>query len=707
MRPIYRDKTNLEVTDEHYWKNIRIALEESRYLIVLASPHSAKSTPVDMEVAHFLASHDQQSKLVVPIILSGRVNGVDDDAALCPTLRELGATITSRNLPKMLPDASDIAERDAWEQAFVDLISYLLRLDKKAVGDHIQREERKQALTLRKWFISVTVLAVLAVLSAAWAIKRERESLVAKNLAEERRQIAEIEKNNARESEGRAVRARSTAEKLINSMMFTLADELRPLGRLDLLDHVSKEAEHYFSSNPSNDVNSMQNEGALWNNRGEVLLKSGNLKDARKAFEKSLEIDKRLKNIDPSGVRRSQNILVSYFNLGTVAEYEEDLEAARNFFNKALITGNQFLIRHPQDAEVQIYLALCYTAICDIEILEGNLSEAEKAIKKTQMMHKGVSSRINDSNRALYDLISSQSHAVERAISGGNLSAAGSISEKRLATIKHRASKEKYNASLQLSLANAYREVGDVFDLQEEYDKAMESYDEAKNIYELLAKTDSLNIYSQREYGIIHNRLGSISRVKGDLDSARKAFEHGLKISNNLAQLDSNNSNLQRDLFISYHLLGDIFQRQGDFVTARKLLNKALEGIKGLADRAPRDTQSQRELSVIYYRLGLLTKESKDLSDARDFFEKALAIRRRLASANPESAIAQLDLFSSQSGLFDFYANQNDRENTLKYLNATYQTVKHIEAAGFEVDSTDKQLFDYIKKFYDASSLKD
>ena len=67
VRPIYRDKTNLEVTDEHYWKNIRRALEESRYILVLCSPHSAKSQPVNMEIAHFLAAHGNDATRVVPV----------------------------------------------------------------------------------------------------------------------------------------------------------------------------------------------------------------------------------------------------------------------------------------------------------------------------------------------------------------------------------------------------------------------------------------------------------------------------------------------------------------------------------------------------------------------------------------------------------------------------------------------------------------
>lgn len=61
VRPIYRDKTSLGVTDDDYWNNIRPALQQSRYLIVLCSPNSAQprpgatNHPVDLEVSHFLA----------------------------------------------------------------------------------------------------------------------------------------------------------------------------------------------------------------------------------------------------------------------------------------------------------------------------------------------------------------------------------------------------------------------------------------------------------------------------------------------------------------------------------------------------------------------------------------------------------------------------------------------------------------------------
>ena len=175
VRPIYRDKTNLEVTDEHYWMNIRRALEESRYLIVLCSPSSAGSTPVDMEVAHFLETHGGDASAVVPVIVSGNVTSMGDDAALSPALRALGHALIDRNLPTMVPDTT-IAEQDAWEQGFVSLVSYLLRLERSALGDHIQRETKRQARVLRRWLVAVVLLTLCAIAAGIYSIIQQREA---------------------------------------------------------------------------------------------------------------------------------------------------------------------------------------------------------------------------------------------------------------------------------------------------------------------------------------------------------------------------------------------------------------------------------------------------------------------------------------------------------------------------------------------------
>lgn len=174
IRPVYRDKTNLEVTDEHYWTNIRRALEKSRFLIVLCSPASAHQRsdapnhPVNMEVEYFLETHDQQSRHIVPVILGGSVTSSGEDAAFCPILRELGDNLIGRNLPSMVPDTGG-SDQEAWELGFVAIISYLLKLDRDAVGSHIQSETRKQAKSLRRWLYLVSTLALIAVFAGVMA----------------------------------------------------------------------------------------------------------------------------------------------------------------------------------------------------------------------------------------------------------------------------------------------------------------------------------------------------------------------------------------------------------------------------------------------------------------------------------------------------------------------------------------------------------
>ncbi|MCX6847870.1 MAG: TIR domain-containing protein, partial [Verrucomicrobia bacterium] len=197
VRPIYRDKTNLEVTDEHYWKNIRRALEESRHLIILCSPNSAASEPVNMEVAHFLEAHGGEASLVAPVILNGSVTSAGEEAALCPALRVLGAALINRNLPSMVADI-ETAEQDAWEAGFVALMSYLLALDRAALGDHIRREERRQLARNRVLTVTFAALALAAVAGGSIAWQQRSAALEAKRDVESANTLI-LEKSRALE----------------------------------------------------------------------------------------------------------------------------------------------------------------------------------------------------------------------------------------------------------------------------------------------------------------------------------------------------------------------------------------------------------------------------------------------------------------------------------------------------------------------------
>ncbi|HYF35952.1 MAG TPA: PQQ-binding-like beta-propeller repeat protein [Prosthecobacter sp.] len=170
LRPIYRDKTHLEVDPAHYWDNLKHAIDQSRYLIVLCTPDAAASEPVDREVVHFLKSREGTVENLVPVILKGRVGCGGEEECLGRTLRELGSQIQDRNLPSMVPDGEG-AEVEGWENGFIGLAAYLLQLQRSALMDHVRREERRQKLRARILAGVMGVLAAGAILGGAMAFR--------------------------------------------------------------------------------------------------------------------------------------------------------------------------------------------------------------------------------------------------------------------------------------------------------------------------------------------------------------------------------------------------------------------------------------------------------------------------------------------------------------------------------------------------------
>ena len=105
LRPIFRDRRDLEANENSFTEDIKKALERSRYLIVLCSPDSAVSHWVEEEVKYFLSTHDNDYNLIVPVILSGVPDLGSELECLPPSLRL--REVMERNLPSMVPDEGE------------------------------------------------------------------------------------------------------------------------------------------------------------------------------------------------------------------------------------------------------------------------------------------------------------------------------------------------------------------------------------------------------------------------------------------------------------------------------------------------------------------------------------------------------------------------------------------------------------------------
>jgi len=205
FRPIFRDSTELAANPD-LAARIANALEQSAYLIVVCSPHAAKSHWVDEEIVRFRALHGEAR--ILSVILEGSPQG-DYENCFPPALRYRPAGDQRERLEPMAADLRP--GRDGRRRARLKLVAGMLGV---GLDELVRRDAQRR---VRQW-MAVAAAAVFAlVITGALALT----ALLARN---------------------EAFRQRAHAEGLIEFMLNDLRKQLEPGGRLDAMDGVGREA---------------------------------------------------------------------------------------------------------------------------------------------------------------------------------------------------------------------------------------------------------------------------------------------------------------------------------------------------------------------------------------------------------------------------------------------------------------------------------
>ncbi len=159
LRPIFRDRNDfsagLTLTDQTI-----AALHASAALIVLCSPASAKSAAVNEEVRLF--KHRCPDRRIVPVILSGKPNGGEQEC-FPPALKfELDAEGQITDRPAATTIAADVREEgvgDGRELALAKVVAALIGVPPDEVFRRAERERKRQARIRNAIAASVVILA--------------------------------------------------------------------------------------------------------------------------------------------------------------------------------------------------------------------------------------------------------------------------------------------------------------------------------------------------------------------------------------------------------------------------------------------------------------------------------------------------------------------------------------------------------------------
>lgn len=140
VRDVFIDVKNLHVSDTDFSDDIKKAIEESRYLIVVCSKRAAVSTYINDEVEYFLQTHNNDLSCIIPVF----IDTVEDGLPMA--IR--GANMLSRHCPvyNSLTDAKDEVNL----YCFYHIVSFLLKVDFNIIYDRYKSYSKRKKRTITR-----------------------------------------------------------------------------------------------------------------------------------------------------------------------------------------------------------------------------------------------------------------------------------------------------------------------------------------------------------------------------------------------------------------------------------------------------------------------------------------------------------------------------------------------------------------------------
>lgn len=157
VRPIFLDLTDLSAQVRDFSTELKENLEASRYLIVICSPNSAKSPFVRTEIEHFLATHNNDIDLLIPVYVDSVLSGIHP---------QIDKILSTRNCPIFVTGKGD-AGHIGRKYCFYHVMEFLLKVDFDKLFNRYE-EYKKRKMRIRTTILSTVLLILFGSISYGW-----------------------------------------------------------------------------------------------------------------------------------------------------------------------------------------------------------------------------------------------------------------------------------------------------------------------------------------------------------------------------------------------------------------------------------------------------------------------------------------------------------------------------------------------------------
>lgn len=612
LNPIFRDRNELPATDS-LRTEIRKALADSEFLIVVCSPDAAESPWVNKEIEEFKRCRSEANILCVivgdkPSAHIARSHPLEKDY--------FPAELRKRKGGKADPIAADL--RDGGDGKHLALLKLIAGMIGVGLDEIIRRD-----LQRRHWRVTaVTVASLVGMLTMGGLTFR------------------------AIEAEREAELRRADAEGLVEFMLTDLRDKLEPVGRLDVLDAVGEKAVSYYAAQQLLDLSedSLGRRARAFHLLGEIVNLQGDPDGAQTMFEEAREATADMLKRNPNYQQRIFEHAQSVFWVGAVKWQRGEYQAAVADFQTYKDLAEQLTALDPENPDWQLEIIYANSNLGILYLV--NLDQPEKALTAfEELLPRQINifnANPDDTGEAI-ELANIYGWLADAAKIASTLTKAEEYRKKQLGLIdnvlKHdpdNASAKSGRVTVQLGLARIEMAQGE----------ALYALNRLKSLVlasEALVEHDETNADWLKQAARHYLYLTKAFLLTGVEDEAEKSLARGLELIEAYKERTDLFFRQKVQLTYLYKLLSaKISFLKSESTSAYKTSREIIENLAAELEQGLRASDAYQILAEAYLLAGMAAQDSGDEASARIHWQALVDLIEPRVEIEPPETLGSL-----------------------------------------------------------------
>ncbi|MCC5086448.1 winged helix-turn-helix domain-containing protein [Xanthomonas campestris] len=326
----------------------------------------------------------------------------------------------------------------------------------------------------------------------------------------------------ARQAQQVAEQRRDEAQQLVGYMLGDLAEQLRTVGNLKLLDSVGTRALRYLEElpNASMQAGDLINHARALRTTGEVLMNQGKLDQAHAAFTRAAATAAQARTLAPDVLEAHAETGQAAYWLGAMAYRNKQFPLARKHWAQYLAASEWLVRAKPDDPRWQLELSYALNNLAMLATTQGNAPTAIGFFARDIALKRVLVARTPDNASLRYELIDSLSGLSLAQENQGLLAPAEQGYREQLAMLRVLVNKDPDAHAWQRRLAGSLIRTSNLALARGQLVQAQQDARESLRLLQPLAALQPDNVAWRRDLAHAYAQAGWVAALDGHAGDA-------------------------------------------------------------------------------------------------------------------------------------------------------------------------------------------